>query len=291
MSADGSDVQGEGVNPTPPTCLRHPDRVSYVRCQRCGSPTCPECQRPAAVGVHCRDCVAADAKTMPTPKTAYGAAVAADGSPPRPVATFALIGACLAVFVWQKVGGITVTLNLLFYTPLGLNVEPWRVITSGFAHGDMMHFGFNMYALFVAGQMLESALGWWRFLALYFASMLAGTGLFAVMVPDGSAVGASGAVFGLFLAVLVIGRKMGLQMNQLMVLLAINAVLGFVIEGIAWQAHLGGAIGGAIIAWAVTSVDAVRRKPWAYLAVAAVVAVAGLILVAVGAAQPSAVIS
>lgn len=284
MSADGSDVQGEGgTNQVPPTCPRHPDKVSYVRCQRCGSPTCPECQRTAAVGVHCITCVANNAKLIPTPKTAYGGHLAADGSTPKPVVTFTLIGVCLVMFLWQQWGGSAATSAVLFYSPYGLEYEPWRVLTSGFAHHGLMHFGFNMYAVGMAGQILETALGRWRFLALYLASMLAGTGLFALMVPEGAAVGASGAVFGLFVALLVIGRKMGLQMNQLMVLLVLNVILGFVVPDIAWQAHLGGAVGGLIIAGAVTSVTVVRRKLWAYLAVAGAVGVAGLVLVQMGA--------
>src|SRR6187455_8320 len=83
----------------PPVCPRHPDRESYVRCQRCGRPTCPECQRPAAVGIQCVDCVAEGARSVRQVRTVFGGAVT-DG---RPVATMTIIGICLVVFVLQQV--------------------------------------------------------------------------------------------------------------------------------------------------------------------------------------------
>src|SRR5450756_1460746 len=79
-----------------PVCPRHPDRVSYVRCQRCGRPTCPECQRPAAVGVQCIDCVREGQKSMRMPRTQFGARVSQDG---RPVVTLTIIGICVAVWL------------------------------------------------------------------------------------------------------------------------------------------------------------------------------------------------
>src|SRR5664280_1249631 len=83
-----------------PVCPRHPDRVSYVRCQRCGRPTCPECQLPAAVGIQCVDCVREGQKSIRITRTQFGAKVTSDG---RPVVTLTIIGICVAVWLMQRV--------------------------------------------------------------------------------------------------------------------------------------------------------------------------------------------
>ncbi|HRC41392.1 MAG TPA: rhomboid family intramembrane serine protease, partial [Tetrasphaera sp.] len=85
-----------------PVCPRHPDQVSYVRCQRCANPTCPQCQRPAAVGIQCVSCVAEAAKTHPTARTVLGGRRAGDA---RPVVTTSLIGVCAALYVLQTASG------------------------------------------------------------------------------------------------------------------------------------------------------------------------------------------
>ena len=104
-----------------PVCPRHPDRVSYVRCQRCGRPTCPECQRPAAVGVQCVDCVREGQKGMRTPRTQFGAAVTTG----RPVVTLTIIAICVVVWLAQQVSP-TVTQELSFAPYQGVS-EPWRL--------------------------------------------------------------------------------------------------------------------------------------------------------------------
>lgn len=249
--------QSRSPDPQPPVCARHTDRVSYVRCQRCSQPVCPECQRSAAVGVHCVTCVKNAAAQQPVARTALGAPATVD----KPLATYVLIGLCLVVFVAQFLTP-EVTNVAAFVPHYGL-AEPWRVVTHGFAHsvGNPLHLGFNMYALYLAGSFLERGLGRWRFLWLYFAAMLTGAAFFSViagttstsgsMVYYSSAIGASGAVFGLFGALLVVQRKLGRDTSQLLVILGINAVLGFVIPGIAWEAHLGGFIAGALVAAAI----------------------------------------
>lgn len=233
-----------------PVCPRHPDRVSYVRCQRCGRPACPECQRQAAVGVHCVDCVREAARTAPVTRTAFGAPVRGG----RPVVTLSLIGICVVSFVLQMVvagpGGGAWTQAWIFSPALGA-VEPWRFLTAGFLHstGMLLHIGFNMYALWLLGPMLEQALGRARFLALFLVSSVAGTAVFTLLASDLASfttgvVGASGAVFGLFGALLPVLRRLGRDARGIVVLVAINGVLGFVVPGIAWEAHLGGFLAG-----------------------------------------------
>ncbi|GAA4404738.1 hypothetical protein GCM10023168_17760 [Fodinibacter luteus] len=256
-----------------PVCPRHPDRESYVRCQRCRRPTCPECQRPAAVGIQCVDCVAEGARTVRQVRTVFGGAVT-DG---RPVATMTLIGLCLAVFVLQQVvPGLTS--RVMFVPALGAE-EPWRFITSAFAHspGNLLHIAFNMYALWIMGTYLEPLLGRARFVAVYLLSAIGGSVVYLLFASPPSpadvaagdlglwytgAVGASGAVFGLFGAFLVLQRRLGRSAAGMYVVIGINAVLGFVIPGIAWQAHLGGFLTGAAAAAAIAYTGR-RRSPLA----------------------------
>ena len=231
-----------------------------MRCQRCMRPTCPECQRPAAVGIQCVDCVAEGAKTVRATRTVFGGAVT-DG---RPVATMTIIGICVAVFLAQQTGS-AFTSRVMFVPALGLE-EPWRFLTSAFAHGSLMHIAFNMYALWVMGTYLEPMLGRARFVAIYLLSALGGSVFYlllssppsAVEVAAGEygnwytgAVGASGAVFGLFGAFLVLQRRLGRSAAGMYVVIGLNAVIGFVIPNIAWQAHLGGFLTGAAAAAAI----------------------------------------
>jgi membrane associated rhomboid family serine protease len=243
-----------------PVCPRHPDRESYVRCQRCMRPTCPECQRPAAVGIQCVDCVAEGAKTVRQARTVFGGSVT-DG---RPVATMTIIAICLVVFVAQMaVPGLQ---EKIAFVPALAASEPWRFITSAFAHGGITHIAFNMYALWVMGSYLEPMLGRARFVAIYLLSAIGGSVMYLLLSTPTSiedalagnygmwrtgAVGASGAVFGLFGAFLVLQRRLGRSAAGMYVIIGINAVIGFVIPGIAWQAHLGGLLTGAAVAAAI----------------------------------------
>ena len=240
-----------------PVCPRHPDRESYVRCQRCMRPTCPQCQRPAAVGIQCVDCVAQGARTVRQGRTVFGGQVT-DG---RPLATMSLIGICVVVFVLQQV--VPDFDQRIAFVPALAQSEPWRFLTSAFAHGGITHIAFNMYALWVMGSYLEPMLGRARFVAIYLLSALGGSVMYLLLSAPPSvadvaardlgnwytgAVGASGAVFGLFGAFLVLQRRLGRSAAGMYVVIGINAVLGFVVPGIAWQAHLGGLLTGAAVA-------------------------------------------
>ncbi len=228
-----------------PVCPRHPERVSYVRCQRCARPVCPECQRPAAVGVQCIACVREQARGARGTVTPYGGSVYTGA----PVVTYTMITLCAVVFALQwLVPGFT---NRFAYAPVLTAMEPWRMLTSAFLHspGFVLHIGFNMYALWILGQILEPLLGRLRFAVLYLLAAVGGSVGVALWSDPGQAVvGASGAVFGLFGALLVIQRKRRGEVRQLVVLIVVNGVLGFVVPGIAWQAHLGGLLSGAAAA-------------------------------------------
>ncbi len=266
----------------PPVCPRHTDRVAYVSCQRCGRPTCPECQRPAPVGIQCVDCVAESARSAPRMTSRFGAPTRGMD---KPVVTLALIGLCLVVFVGQQISfGVT---QVLWFAPVQTTSEPWRMLTAAFVHSpsSFLHIAFNMYALYVVGGYLEPLLGRLRFSVLYLVSALGGSAAYVVLatLPDGwrtPTVGASGAVFGLFAAMLVLNWHLGRQTGGILVLLVGNGVIGFLIPGIAWQAHLGGAVTGALLAGllALTAAKgrdnaAVRRRAWQWPGYAVVVVI------------------
>ena len=260
-----------------PVCPRHPDRPSYVRCQRCGRPACPECQRAAAVGFQCIDCVNELKRSTPTPRSAYGGTLRSG----RPVATYLIIGLCVLVYAlqWLIPGGVVesqLAFASVFMEPQ--DFEPWRMLTSAFVHsqGFILHIGLNMYMLWIFGQVLEPVLGRIRFLAVYLLSGIGGSVGFLLLTPFSPPVfveGASGAIFGLFGALLVIQARRGGDTRQLWILIVINGVIGFVIPGIAWQAHLGGLVTGALSGAVMALIPRGPRQ--------AVLQTAGMVVVAV----------
>lgn len=230
-----------------PVCPRHPDRVSYVTCQRCGRPVCAECQRPATVGVHCVDCVREAARNRPVARTVFGGV----SRPGRLVVTLTIIVACTALELLRYLAPdvyAEVFRQLVFAPRFGLT-DPYRFFTATLLHGGILHLAFNMYALWLMGTQLEPALGRLRFATLYVLSALGGTvGYLVIAGPNAPAVvGASGAVFGLFAAFAVLLRRLGRDARGILVVIALNLVLGFVVAGVAWQAHLGGLVVGAVL--------------------------------------------
>lgn len=168
-----------------------------------------------------------------------------------PIVTYSLIGVSAVVYLLQFLTGSLIT-NQFVFSPLALGAyvnEPWRMLTSVFLHGSVLHLLLNMYTLWIFGQLLEGLLGRWRFLALYLISGLAGSvGVVVFGDPMTSVLGASGAIFGLMGAFVVIQRRFGVNLTQLYVLLAINLAIGFLPgANISWQAHLGGLLGGALV--------------------------------------------
>lgn len=256
-------------------CPRHPDRVSYVRCQRCGRPVCPECQRPAPVGVHCVDCVAQAARATRSPRTVFGGRVRGG----RPTVTIAIVAVCVVSYVLQlTVPGWT---ERWWFAPSIGWAQPWRFLTTAFLHSpsQFLHIVFNMVALWSVGPYLEAALGRARYLTLYVVSAVGGSVGAVVLAPlvggwNTAIVGASGAVFGLFGAVLVVLRRLGSSAGGIIGVILVNGVLSFVLPGVAWQAHLGGLVTGALLGAAYAYAPAGRQKTVSVLAT--VVVAAGL---------------
>lgn len=270
-----------------PVCPRHPDRVSYVSCQRCGRPTCPDCQRSAAVGIQCVDCVRESAKAVRARRTIFGGGVTTG----RPVVTITMMAICVAMFVLDWAIPKDFIFQNFAYAPFTTETQPWRMLTSAFLHStNIMHIAFNMYALWILGSALEPAFGRLRFLAVYLISALAGSVTVLLMFADPltPVVGASGAIFGLFGALFVVQKKRGGDLRQIVVLLLINAALGFFIPNIAWQAHLGGLIAGALCTVAIAYAPANARRnvvQWGGMA-AVVLVMVGLALYKVSTFPP-----
>lgn len=245
-----------------PVCPRHPGVVSYISCQRCRRPTCPDCQRPAAVGVQCVDCVREGSKSIATPRTRFGAPVRADE---RPLVTWTLLGLCIAVYLGQ-LANPAVTSTLAFVGVLA-GSEPWRFLTSAFVHapGSLLHILFNMYILYAFGPLLEQVLGRVKFLITYLLCAVGGSvGVLLLATPNPGwltwVVGASGAIFGLLFLYVVLALRAGSVPTTLLLMIAINIAIPFFVGGIAWQAHAGGAVTGAAIGGLLTLTSAPGRS-------------------------------
>jgi membrane associated rhomboid family serine protease len=254
-------------------CYRHPDRQSFVLCQRCGRTICAQCQTQAAVGVHCPECVREARASAPKQKPAILTAVRRSTRSDGPVVTYSLIALCALVFVAQYLSGGpsggTVTQDFLYFPPW-TEFEPWRMVTSLFLHGSILHIALNMYSLLLFGQILERALGRWRYLTLYLLSGVGGSVGVLLIAPGIAVLGASGAIFGLLGAFFVIQRHLGANSVQLMVVIGLNLVAGFIIPGIAWQAHVGGLVVGALVAWILTRTRQRTQRTGQILLLAAV---------------------
>ena len=229
-----------------PTCYRHPDRETWLACSRCGRPICGECVVDAQVGQQCPSCVA-EQGTQKVVRARGGRFALRDVAP----ATYFIIVATVVAF-GLNFFGILSTESFAMQPILVQEGEWWRLITHAFLHGGLWHIGFNMYARYLLGPGLERQLGTPRFVAAYaFAAVGGGVAVYFLANPVSWAVGASGAIFGLF--GLWFGSALqnrdtpegSRQFRSIMSLLLINAVISLM-PGISWQGHLGGFIAGVV---------------------------------------------
>ena len=228
-----------------PVCYRHKDRVTYLSCSECGKPICSDCSYDSAVGQKCAEC---------SQHVGRGRVVSARQlqNQRTPVVTTIIVVAVVAYLAQRR--NLNIASDLGMFNPLVRAGEWWRAITSAFLHVSFLHIGFNMYALYLFGPPLERRVGPMAFSGLYLASALAGSAAFLYFGDDRAlAMGASGAIFGLFGAVAMATWPTrhtalgGAQFQRLLVLLAINLGLPFVLPNVAWQAHIGGLIFGVLI--------------------------------------------
>lgn len=200
----------------------------------------------APVGFQCPSCAA-----VSSPRASRATPSASSGWLANiPPVTRWLLVACVGVYFYTRFTNGVGDWNASYgMWPYGVDSGQWyRLITAAFLHGGILHLLFNMYALYILGPELERLLGSKQFSALYFLSALGGSTLgLWFSDPRSNSIGASGAIFGLLTATIVIGRHMRADVSQLVVLLVINAALGFT-GGVDWRAHLGGALTGALVA-------------------------------------------
>ena len=234
------------------TCYRHPSRETGVSCSNCGRPICPDCMTTTAVGMRCPECSRERTKVVRMRSMAT-----------VPRITYALIAINVAVFLTEgsfslsgQPTGKIYEEGALFGSIRGIPTlgvahgQWWRIVTSGFMHENLIHIGFNMYVLYILGQMLEPALGRLRFGTIYAVSLLTGALGALLVTPHSPTVGASGAIFGLMGAAAVEMRARQIPVMQSGVggLILLNLVISFTLPGISWGGHIGGLIGGAIAA-------------------------------------------
>jgi len=290
-----------------PVCPRHPDRVTYVRCQRCNRPVCTDCQRSSPVGVLCVDCVREHQRSLPRRQRAprfvnrRGQAV--------PVATYIIIGLTALVYVLQWAGqlipGFPDVYSLMLFSPMHsswaaleisqltgqLLYQPWRMLTSALVHSmaSPLHLLLNMLVLWLIGRQIEHFIGPAKFVAIYVLSALGGSvAVLFLAAPNSAVVGASGAVYGLFAALWMIGRRLGADTRGITVLIIINFAFSFLGANISWQGHLGGFLTGLAASAALVVADKQReaagstpetrkranRRTWLGLALVAVLLIA-----------------
>lgn len=144
------------------------------------------------------------------------------------------------------------------FAPILGYFQPWRFLSTAFLHNGVLHIVLNMYALWIAGHVLERFLGWWRYLALYLLSALGGSVLVLLFAGNTTSawvqatVGASGAIFGIFGAIVVIQRRLGGDATQIVGIIVINMILSFIVPNISWVGHLGGLLTGVIVGLSFT---------------------------------------
>jgi membrane associated rhomboid family serine protease len=259
--------------------------------------------RDAAVGFQCPQCVAEGARTTRTGRTAYG------GPRPGNASLTSMVLIAVNAAVWLLVmatgGAASAWLNRLMLLPTGRCVSVgrpdlyfpsigseavcstnpqgdwingvsdgayWQLFTSAFTHVEIWHIGFNMLALWFLGPQLEMAVGRVRFLALYLISALAGSTLVYWLAPvDGSTLGASGAIFGLMGGLLVVAFKVGGNVQPILMWIGINFLITVVGRGfISWQGHLGGFLGGVLVALVLVYSPRPHRTLWQSLGLSAI---------------------
>ncbi len=261
-----------------PVCYRHPSRETGVSCSSCGRPICPDCMTPTSVGMRCPECSRERTKVRTLRSTSSRYSV-----------TEILIAINVVVFLAEVATGVTfggsdsgwVFVHGALYGPYltdGYH-QYWRLLTSGFLHASLLHIAFNMFFLYFVGRMLEPAIGRVNFLAIYLASLLAGSFGALLFQPDVPTIGASTACFGVFGALLVVAhaRRIPIWQSGLGPTLLINLLFTLTIANISIGGHLGGLIAGLITGWFVVEFDERRGNKRLALAGCALVAVISII--------------
>ena len=267
-------------------CYRHPDRETGLSCSDCGRPICVDCMTVAPVGIRCPEHAGARPRQTPKPVRTVQRTAARQGVVIRTdaIVTRVLIAINVAVYlvtISQGAGinnpGGNMFGRLFLYGPYVADGGWWRLITAAFLHASIIHIAFNMLALWWLGSPIEMVLGWWRFLLLYIASGLAGSAGALIFSPDKVTVGASGAIFGMLGAGLILEwRATGSLAGNYLTLIAINLVITVAVPNISIGGHLGGLVGGALGVLVLTTLSQRAYRRYGNLA-----GIAGLVAIGV----------
>jgi membrane associated rhomboid family serine protease len=262
-------------------CYRHPNRPAFRRCTRCERIACSECLTPGSIGSLCPDCARAGRPPVVERARRWNATRG------RTMATYTLIAVNVAVAMYtMSTSAISRDVNEGEYH-LALDRyfvdkgEWWRIVTSGFTHFGALHLIVNMVSLYFLGSFVEPALGRLKFLALYFAALLAGSAGALLLQPGlGLAAGASGAIFGLLGAAAIALRQRGIGLMQtgIGMSLLLNLILSFTIPGISIGGHLGGLVGGGICGYVMLAPHHKGFPKWASYATPAAVGLLAVII-------------
>ena len=265
-------------------CYRHPNRETGVSCSECGRGICPDCMVFAPVGIRCPDHAGRPQGTARVTKGVRRAAFEGTGA----LVTKALIALNVLVFLVNLAQGSSLNqvsgslfVRWALYIPGGLDQGEWyRLITAAFLHASLIHLAMNMLILWIVGAPVEQAIGRGRFLALYFVSGLAGSAGALLLSPNAITVGASGAIFGILGAALVLEAQHNYVLGgQAFGLIAFNLIITFAFSSyISVGGHVGGLIGGALCMLALSRfgrTHAIYGRP-------GLVGVLGLVAVGVG---------
>ena len=283
----GSPGPGTAPGAGVPTCFRHPGRETYVSCVRCGRPACPACLRSAAVGQQCVECVRQGNRGTRQVGAVFGGR-AISGA----VVTWVLVAVNVVLYLIELARpGLQYDLGMIGLGRFtsggalqGVAEGQWyRLITAAFLppYGGLgvLDIIFNMWALILVGPALERLLGHARYLTVYLVSALGGSVALYALVPYELALGASGAIFGLFGAWFVVARRLRLDSRWIVTIIVLNLVIGFVGHSlIAWQAHLGGLLAGGLLTAAYAYAP---RENRVLIQVGATVAVVGVLVLGV----------
>ncbi|MER6915220.1 rhomboid family intramembrane serine protease [Streptomyces sp. NPDC000594] len=272
----GSPKEPQGPDPRDPAglpdCYRHPGSETGISCTRCERPICPQCMVSASVGFQCPECVRGGSGTghsasASAPRTIAGGSLHDDSF----LVTKVLIALNVAVYALVLALGerfvSEVELIGYAYSPqldeiVGVAHDQWyRLLTAVFLHQELSHILFNLLGLWFLGRMVEPALGRGRYLALYLLSGLGGSTLaFVIAAPNQPSLGASGAIFGLMGAFVVLARRVRMDMRPVAIILAISLVMTFARPDISWEGHIGGLVTGALIAAGLVYAPRARRR-------------------------------
>jgi membrane associated rhomboid family serine protease len=266
-------------------CYRHPDRETGVSCSECGRPICPDCMTFGPVGIRCPDHSGQPRGAARVAQRVQRRSLRYPG-----LVTMTLIAVNVGIYLLQLAGGASINADSgwifehgALYGPLVANGDWYRLITAAFLHYGPIHLGMNMLALWWIGRPLEDWLGPVRYLLLYLVAGLAGSAGALIANPTAVTVGASGAIFGILGAAIVLERQQTYVLGgSAITLLVVNLAFTFAVPGISIGGHLGGLAGGAL---AILALSQLGRRSAVYsridlVSIASILAI-GLLSVAV----------